>query len=308
MAIQWYPGHMHKARKNIKESITKIDIVIEVLDARIPYSSENPLVSQLRGTRPCIKVLNKSDLADPNITQSWIKHFEQEEGVRAISVVAEKKGATKAAINKVIAQCKKMLPERNYSSKPARIMIMGIPNVGKSTIINALSGRNIARTGNEPAVTKAQQLIRLDDGVQLSDTPGILWPKIEDPDGGYRLAVTGAIKNTAIVFEDIALYAADYFLKHYPEQLIARYKLKELPEDDVALMETIARKRGGVRSGGRLDMNKASEVLLHDYRLGALGLLSLETPKMLLELRQQQAEEAALAKEKKKEKKGTNKD
>ena len=295
MAVQWFPGHMHKARKKIKEEIGKIDIVVEVLDARIPYSSENPLVAQLRQKRPCIKVLNKSDLADPHITKTWIEYFNQQDRTRAVAVVAEKKGATRSAINQTVAQCKKMLPERNYDVRPARIMIMGIPNVGKSTIINALSGRNLAKTGNEPAVTKANQMIRLDDGVMLCDTPGILWPKIEDQDSGYLLALTGAVKNTAIEYEDIAAYAAGYFLQHYPKQVSARYKLTELPIDNIDLLETIARKRGGVRAGGRLDMNKAAEVLLHDYRAGTLGNLSLETPESMQQRVQAMAERKAAA-------------
>jgi len=284
MAIQWYPGHMHKARKKIKENITKIDIVIEVLDARIPYSSENPLVAQLRQNRPCIKVLNKSDLADPNITKAWIKHFNQEKGVKAVSVVGDKKGPTRSTINDTISFCKRWLPERNFNSKPVRIMILGIPNVGKSTIINALSNKSIARVGNEPAITKAQQFIHLDDGVLLCDTPGILWPKIEEEGSGYRLAITGAIKNTAIEFEDVAMYAADYFMRNFPEQVIKRYQLDELPSSDVELLEIIGRKRGGLRAGGRIDMNKASEVLLHDYRANFLGSLSLESPAMLDDL------------------------
>ncbi len=281
MAIQWYPGHMHKARKKIKENIAKIDLVIEVLDARIPFSSENPLVAQLRQKRPCIKVLNKSDLADPLITQRWVKYFNQKQGVKAVSVLGNKKGATRSTLNDTINYCKRWLPERNFKTKPIRVMVLGIPNVGKSTIINALSNKNIARVGNEPAITKAQQFIHLDNGVLLCDTPGILWPKIEEEGSGYRLAITGAIKNTAIEFEDVAMYAAEYFMTHFPEQVIKRYQLDELPGSDVELLEEIGRKRGGLRAGGRIDMNKASEVLLHDYRANLLGPLSLETPEML---------------------------
>ncbi|MDH5300543.1 MAG: ribosome biogenesis GTPase YlqF [Gammaproteobacteria bacterium] len=293
MAVQWFPGHMHKARKSIKEAMGKIDIVIEVLDARIPYSSENPLVANLRQSRPCIKVLNKSDLADPQLSKQWISHFEQQDRVKAVAVVAENKGSTRSAINQAVAQCKKMLPERNYEVRPVRIMIMGIPNVGKSTIINALTGRNLAKTGNEPAVTKTNQMIRMDDGVMLCDTPGILWPKIEDEDSGYLLALTGAVKNTAIEFEDIASYAAAYLLQHYPAQICARYKLTEPPKDNIDLLEIIARKRGGVRAGGKLDMNKAAEVLLHDYRAGALGNLTLESPQSIQQRMQVMAERKA---------------
>jgi len=281
MAIQWYPGHMHKARKKINEAMPQIDIVIEVLDARIPYSSENPLIDQLRGKCPCIKLLNKSDLADPAVTNAWRSYFEREKGVKAIPIVAEKKGEARQLIQKIAHIAKTMLGDRNLKLRPARVMIMGIPNVGKSTLMNGLAGKVLAKVGNEPAVTKTQQRIRLADGILLSDTPGILWPKVEDEDSGYRLAVTGAIKNTAIQFEDVALYAADVFLREHPAVIVARYKLKALPKDDVALLEEIGRRRGGLRPGGHIDLHKASEVLLHDYRSGALGRISLETPQII---------------------------
>ncbi len=293
MAIQWYPGHMHKARKKIKESMPQIDIVLEVLDARIPYSSENPLVNELRGQRPCIKLLNKSDLADPAVTKAWRDYFEREKGVKAIPIVAEKKGEARQLIQKISHIARTMLGERNLKLRPARVMIMGIPNVGKSTLMNGLAGKVLAKVGNEPAVTKTQQRIRLADGVLLSDTPGILWPKVEDEDSGYRLAVTGAIKNTAIQFEDVALYAAAFFLRGHPAVIMERYKLKALPKDDIALLEEIGRKRGGLRAGGHIDLHKASEVLLHDYRSGALGRISLETPEMIEAARAAQAAQDA---------------
>ena len=294
MAIQWFPGHMHKARKQMKETMPQVDIVLEVLDARIPYSSENPLVDELRGTRPCIKLLNKSDLADPAVTKAWQRYFEREKGVRAIPLVAEKKGEAKQLAQKIAHIAKTMLGDRNLDIKPARVMIMGIPNVGKSTLLNSLAGKVLAKVGNEPAVTKTQQRIRLSDGVTLSDTPGILWPKVEDEDSGYRLAVSGAIRNTAIQYEDVALYAAGYFLKYHPDMLLERYKLKTLPNDDVGVLEEIGRRRGGLRSGGHIDLHKASEVLLNDYRSGALGRISLETPEMVeAALAERAAREAA---------------
>jgi len=279
MAVQWYPGHMNKARNEIKKAMPNIDLVIEVMDARIPYSSENPMVAQLRGDRPCIKILNKSDLADSAVTEAWLGYFEQQKGVTALALSCEKQPSQ---VRKLPELCRRMVPHRNNEIiKPVRVMIMGIPNVGKSSLINILAGRPLAKVGNEPAVTKAQQKINLGNGVVLNDTPGILWPRMENQDFGYRLAVTGAIKNTAMEFEDVACYGAEYLLRAYPEQLLARYKLKTLPESAVQLLEEIARRRGGLRPGGRVDLHKASEVLLHDLRSGALGRVSLETPAMI---------------------------
>ncbi|MGI2023490.1 ribosome biogenesis GTPase YlqF [Shewanella glacialipiscicola] len=276
MAIQWYPGHMHKARKEIEEAMPQVDLVIEVLDARIPYSSENPMVTQLRGDKPCIKLLNKSDLADPEITAQWIEYLEREQGVKATAITT----LQAAMVKKIPDICRKLVPSRDKTEKDIRTMIMGIPNVGKSTIINTLAGRVIAKTGNEPAVTKTQQRINLRNGIVLSDTPGILWPKVDNEASSYRLAVTGAIKDTAMEYEDVALFAAKYFLTAYPKEICERYNISELPKDDVALLEAIGRKRGALRPGGRIDMHKASELLLHEYRSGKIGLLSLETPAM----------------------------
>ncbi len=279
MAVNWYPGHMHKAQKEMKKVMPSVDLVIEVMDARIPYSSENPTVSRLRESRPCIKILNKEDLADPAVTKQWLAYFEQEKGVKAIAMSCNQ---PKLVRGKVIDLARKLLPHRNDEFlKPIRAMVMGIPNVGKSTLINALAGKNIAKVGDEPAVTKAQQKIHLEGGIVLSDTPGILWPRMGSEDFGYRLAVCGSIKNTAIEYEDVALYAAEYFLKAYPDAIRERYKLKQLPANDIALLEEIGRKRGGLRPGGHIDLHKASEVLLHDFRSGAIGRLSLETPAMI---------------------------
>lgn len=277
MAVTWYPGHMHKARKKIQEAMPHIDLVIEVLDARIPYSSRNPLVSELRGDRPCIEILNKSDLADPNTTQAWLQYIEREKGVVALPLISTQKGQAR----KVLELAHKLFPDRKTDIKPIRTMIMGIPNVGKSTLINSLAGKSIARVGDEPAVTRQQQQINLGNGVMLFDTPGILWPRMGDEDCGYRLAVTGAVKNTAIEYEDIALFAAEYLLQAYPEAVKARYKLKELPQSDIELLEALGRKRGCLRAGGRIDLHKASEILLNDIRSGALGRISMETPELI---------------------------
>ncbi|OOE59275.1 ribosome biogenesis GTPase YlqF [Salinivibrio kushneri] len=275
--IQWFPGHMHKARKEIEEVIPKIDVIIEVIDARIPFSSENPLIRTLRGEKPVIKVLNKRDLADPAMTEMWMAHLEKEQGVSAMAITT----SHQHEVNQIMDRCRALAPHRETMGKNIRSMIMGIPNVGKSTIINSLAGRVIAKTGNQPAVTRQQQRINLQNGVVLSDTPGILWPKVENPHSGFRLAATGAVKDTAMDYDEVAFYTVEYLASAYPERLKERYQLDVLPETDIELMEAIGAKRGCLRAGGRVDLHKASEVLLHDLRTGALGGLTLEKPDMI---------------------------
>ncbi|NOI66058.1 ribosome biogenesis GTPase YlqF [Vibrio sp. 99-8-1] len=275
--IQWFPGHMHKARKEIEEVVPQIDVIIEVLDARIPFSSENPLISTLRGDKPCVKVLNKRDLADPELTQLWIDHFEKENQVKAMAITT----ANPQEVHKIMELCRKLAPHREELGKNIRTMIMGIPNVGKSTIINTLAGRTIAQTGNQPAVTRRQQRINLQNGIVLSDTPGILWPKVENPHSGFRLAATGAIKDTAMEYDEVAFYTVEYLASHYPERLKDRYKLEDLPTTELDLMEAIGRQRGCLRAGGRVDLHKASEILLHELRDGTLGNITLELPEMI---------------------------
>jgi len=295
MSINWFPGHMHKARKEIAEVMPQVDIIIEMLDARIPFSSENPLVPQLRGNTPCIKVLNKADLADPVLTAVWVAHFEQQSGVRAIPISQQHPEQIKA----LLTLCNEMLPERNLEIRPARAMIMGIPNVGKSTLINTLAGRTIAKTGNEAGVTKAQQRIRLENNVILTDTPGFLWPKLSPPTCGYRLAVTGAIKDTVFEYADIALFAADYLLQVYPQALMQRFDLTELPDCDLALLDAIGIRRGCMRKGGVVDLEKAGTILITELRAGNLGPVTLETPDMVSQEQiDAKAEEAAKSKDK----------
>jgi len=281
MAVQWYPGHMNKARRIIKETMPDVDLVIEVMDARIPFSSENPMVAELRQHRPCIKILNKSDLADPHITQLWIEQLEKEQGVKAQALSVLEKNRTRD----IPALCRKLLPNRGGAVKYIRVMIMGIPNVGKSTLINTLAGKTLAKVGDEPAVTKVvssnEQRIILQGDIALSDTPGILWPKIENENSSYRLAITGAIKNTAIDYEDIALFAADYLIAAYSERVMQRYKLTQCPATGFELLEAIGRKRGCLRAGGVIDIQRAAEILIHEIRSGALGALSFETPEMI---------------------------
>ena len=277
MAVHWYPGHMHKAQREIREAMPNVDLIIEVLDARIPYSSENPVITEVRGDKPCIKILNKSDLADPAITQLWLDYYNQQTNMKAVALTTQEP----EQVRTILDLCRAMFPERDQGLANIRAMIMGIPNVGKSTTINILAGRIIAKTGNEPAVTKTQQRINLKNGIVLSDTPGILWPKVMNENSSYRLATTGAIKDTAMEYEEVAFFAADYLLKAYPELLKARYQLDELPSTDLDLLEAIAAKRGAKRAGGRADLHKVSEILLHEIRSAAIGRVSLETPEMV---------------------------
>ncbi|PKF76912.1 ribosome biogenesis GTPase YlqF [Vibrio sp. vnigr-6D03] len=300
MSIQWFPGHMHKARKEIEEVIPQVDVIIEVLDARIPFSSENPMISSLRKDKPCVKVLNKRDLSDPAMTDHWIEHLEKEKGVKAMAITT----SNPQEVHKIMELCRKLAPHREQMGKNIRTMIMGIPNVGKSTIINTLAGRTIAVTGNQPAVTRRQQRINLQNGIVLSDTPGILWPKVENPHSGFRLAATGAVKDTAMEYDEVAFYTVEYLAEQYPDLLKERYQLDELPTSDIELMEEIGRKRGALRSGGRVDLHKASEILLHELRGGTIGQITLERPEMitqeLIEV-EKEAERKAEQKLKKKE-------
>ena len=219
MALHWFPGHMHKALKEIKESISQVDILIEVLDARIPYSSENPEIVRIRGDKPSLKILNKFDLADPDLTAKWQAHLESQRGVSTLTTTNNNPADSK----QIIQIIRNIFAQKDASAKSIKAMITGIPNVGKSTLINVLADRTIAKTGNEPAVTKSQQRINLGSGIVLFDTPGVLWPKQENPNSIYRLASSGAVKNTAMDFEDVAFYAADYLIKAYPERMKERY-------------------------------------------------------------------------------------
>ena len=287
MSVHWFPGHMHKARKKISEAMPQVDLVIEVLDARLPYSSTNPLVNELRRDKPVIKLLNKQDLADPKVTQDWVKYFSAQENTRALPLVAEDRKQLKQLIN----LCKQLGSHRQERKQAIRIMVMGIPNVGKSTLINGLAGRYIAKTGNEPAVTKANQMIDLKNGLVLSDTPGILWPRFENENSGYRLASSGAIRDTAIEYQEIALFTLEYLLKYYPDALTQRFKFKQVPETALQALETIGTKRGCLRPGNIIDLHKASELCLHELRAGKVGRISLETPELV------EQEETALEKE-----------
>ena len=267
---------MTSARKKAAETMANVDVVIEVVDARLPAASTNPLVHELRRhrQRPCLKVLNKSDLADPAVTKAWIAHYDQQEGVKAVAISSKKAGE----VAKLPALCQSLAPHRNDNVKPLRMMIMGIPNVGKSTLMNALVKRKIAKVGDEPAVTKAQQVHQLSVRQTIIDTPGLMWLKIEHDSDGFMLAASHAIGRNAVIEEEVAVFLASLLLARYPALLEARYGFGLEGIDAVGVVEGVARRRGLLMRGGEADFEKASMVLLQDYRDGKLGRISLETP------------------------------
>ena len=280
MSIQWFPGHMNSARKKAAETMEFIDVVIEVLDARLPEASCNPLITELRlqRQRPCLKILNKADLADPAVTQAWLDFYNKQAGVKAVALSC--KNASDAA--KIPKLCQPLAPHRNSTHKPLRMMIMGIPNVGKSTLMNMLLKRRVAHVGDEPAVTKSQQSHSISDRMTLTDSPGLLWPKIEKPEDGLKLAAIHAIGRNAVIEEEVAEFLAATLLSRYPGLLAARYDIVEEGLDGMDVIEAIAKKRGCLLKGrgGEPDLEKAAMILLTEYRSGKLGRISLETPGM----------------------------
>jgi ribosome biogenesis GTPase A len=275
MAIQWFPGHMHLTRKAIEERIKDIDVVIEMLDARLPGSSANPMLAQLIMGKPGLKVLSKQDLADPVQTQNWLAHYNAMPNVKAIGLDTSMVSPSKA----LIEACHQLAPNRGGMAKPMRVLICGIPNVGKSTLINTLKGKKAAKTGDEAGVTKLEQRITLADDFYLYDTPGVLWPRIIVEKSGYNLAASGAIGVNAFDDEEVALELLNYLIAHYPEALAVRYKISDVSaHTDETMLEAVARHRGAIQSGGRVNTTKASEIVIHDFRSAALGRITLETP------------------------------
>ena len=271
MSIQWYPGHMHKATKEIARSLSSIDVIIEILDARAPHTSSNPVIDKIIKEKPVIKVLNKSDLSDPLDTKKWQQYFNKSEYQNSIAINAMTSDSKNEIVN-LISQ----LGERK-EGKNTLTMVVGIPNVGKSSVINMLAGKKIARTGNEPAITKGQQKINLRNGIMLIDTPGILWPKIEDPESGLKLAALGSIRNTAVGYDEIAIYIIKFLMQKYPDYLKARYKIDLLSQDEHKIIELLAKKRGCLSKGGKIDLTKISEIIADDLRKGAYGQITLES-------------------------------
>ncbi|WP_324779177.1 ribosome biogenesis GTPase YlqF [Thiobacillus sedimenti] len=278
MPIQWFPGHMTTARKKAAETMAQIDVVVEVLDARLPEAGSNPMIHELRHfrQRPCLKLLNKVDLADPEATRAWIDHYNRQPGVMAVAISAKKPGD----VAKLAGLAQKLAPHRDDNFKPLRLMIMGIPNVGKSTLMNTWVKRKVAAVGDEPAVTKSQQRINLSPRLILVDTPGMTWPKIEHDADGFMLAASHAIGRNAVIDEEVAIFLAGILLERYPALLEARYKFPLAGLDATGVLESVAKKRGCLKKGrgAELDLEKAAMILLTDYRSGTLGRISLETP------------------------------
>jgi ribosome biogenesis GTPase A len=286
MTIQWFPGHMTRARRQIQDKLKLIDIAIELLDARIPISSRNPMIEEILGGKPRLILLNKSDLADSRTTERWMAYFAAQ-GHTSISIDS----STGTRVNEISVKVKELLHEKisrqiskGIKPRASRGLIVGIPNVGKSTLINRLAGKHIAATGDRPGVTKGQQWIKVGTEMELLDTPGILWPKFEDQLVGFRLAMTGAIKEQILNVEDVAFFAVKELAKRYWPAISERFGVTEPPKDIddaeeiIRVMEDIGRKRGCLISGGRVDLEKASGIILRELRAGNLGRISLETP------------------------------
>jgi ribosome biogenesis GTPase A len=265
---------MGKAQEQMVEAIKRIDVIIEVLDARLPSSSSNHQLDEMRRNKPCIKVLNKNDLADPAITKAWVKYFERESDVSALPLSAR----VHADAKQLIKLCQKTVPHRGRPGWPLRVMVFGIPNTGKSTLINTLAGKCMAKVGDKPAVTTCGQQIDLRNGIVLTDTPGILWPDMSDQTVAYRLATSGAIGASALDYTCVGLFAAEFMLMRYPELLLVRYKLTELPETPTGLLEKIGSRLGCLVSGGGIDLHRAAEAFLRELRAGKIGRVSLEEP------------------------------
>ncbi len=299
--IQWYPGHMHKASKEFKKILPQVDLVIEVLDARLPFSSQNPMLAKLRGSKPGINILNKSDLADEQQLAIWQAKLKEDKTRKTLTTNLQNNAII--GLNEI---CRQLVPKLPNRSSMIYAMIAGIPNAGKSTLINRLAGRTIAKTGNEAALTRLQQRIEIAPDLTLIDTPGVLWPNIENPASGYRLAATGAIRDTALDLQDVAYFIAEFFIRHYPQALQQRYQLEVVPSDETELLEAIARLRGCIVSGGKADLEKVSRLLVSELRSGTLGPVCFETPQMIAEemalvevTREQKAAKKAARKNKK---------
>ncbi|MBS4172497.1 ribosome biogenesis GTPase YlqF [Bacillus sp. FJAT-49736] len=280
MTIQWFPGHMAKARREVSEKLKLVDIVFELVDARIPISSANPMLDEIVQQKPRLTLLNKADMADSIQTKQWIDYY-AEKGQSALAINSH----AGTGMNDIVREAQHILKSkfdrmRAKGMKPRaiRAMIIGIPNVGKSTLINRLAGKNIAKTGNTPGVTKSQQWIKVGKQLELLDTPGILWPKFDDQIVGYKLALTGAIKDTILNLQDIAVFALRFLEEHYPQQFKDRYQIEKIPDELVDIFNHIGKLRGCLMAGGEVNYDKTAETIIRDVRSLKLGRLTLDFP------------------------------
>jgi ribosome biogenesis GTPase A len=272
---------MAKARREVTEKLKLVDIIFELVDARIPYSSRNPMIDEIIQHKPRLVLLNKADMADKNITKEWIAFFAKK-GVKAIAINSQAGEGMKEIANaaqEILKEKFDRMRAKGVKPRAIRAMIVGIPNAGKSTLINRLAKKNIAKTGNTPGVTKSQQWIKVGKEMELLDTPGILWPKFEDQEVGMKLAITGAIKDTLLNLQDLTVYALDFLEREYPERLMERYKFTEIPDDVVLKFDHIGKLRGCLMGGGMVDYDKVAELVIRETRSEKFGPLSFERPK-----------------------------
>ncbi|WP_445488289.1 ribosome biogenesis GTPase YlqF [Niallia sp. 03133] len=278
MTIQWFPGHMAKARRQVTEKLKLVDIIFELVDARIPQSSRNPMIDEIIQHKPRLVLLNKADMADKEKTKEWIRYF-QNKGIKALAINSQAGVGMKeitALAKEVLAEKFERMRAKGIRPRAIRAMIVGIPNAGKSTLINRLAKKNIAKTGNTPGVTKAQQWIKVGKELELLDTPGILWPKFEDQEVGLKLALTGAIKDTILNLQDIAVFGLRFLEREYPNRLKERFQLEEIPEDIVELFDKIGHVRGCLTGGAIVDYDKVTELVIREIRGEKLGPLTFE--------------------------------
>lgn len=283
MTIQWFPGHMAKARRQVTEKLKLVDIILELVDARIPSASRNPMIDEIIQHKPRLVLLNKADMADKEYTKDWIRFFE-EQGIKALAINSQAGSGMKEIVSASEAVLKEKfdrMKAKGIRPRAIRAMIVGVPNVGKSTLINRLAKKNIAKTGNTPGVTKAQQWIKVGKEMELLDTPGILWPKFEDQEVGLKLALTGAIKDTILNLQDVCIYGLRFLEKEYPERLKERYGLSTIPEDVVELFDEIGKRRGALMSRGEVDYDKVTELVIRDIRSEQFGPLTFERPERI---------------------------
>ncbi|MFO0690147.1 MAG: ribosome biogenesis GTPase YlqF [Myxococcota bacterium] len=285
MPIHWFPGHMNRARREIADALKNVDVVIELVDARLPFSSRNPLLGRLAAKKPIQTLLSKADLADPDVTEAWLEAWPGPRPL-ALSMIDAK------SVRPLLARCRELAPHRGGPGRTLRTMVVGIPNVGKSTLINSLTGRRVAKTGDKPAITRHAQRVELDRDLSIFDSPGVLWPRLDDQEGAHRLAASGAVGDAAFDPIEVACWAVRFVSKRYASTLVDRFDLgdeldailRTTPDDPkdatraVALLEAVGRRRGALRAGGRVDLERAADLFLRELRSGKLGRISFETP------------------------------